>query len=328
MNEVLQCPSCGGTNQLPAGKTSMFCAFCGSPIQKPIESRILKSDNNELSKSKIIDGVLAYRNRNIKSLEEIVKLYSDSELDIIEHLDLSHNQISSLKNLNRFKAGTIDLNTNNIILIDDLPEMKGFFKEGLYRITFDKNVNLTGFSDTVIQRINNIVFSNITFSLLGCKSINFDSLKKLDQANLVANETGLTLLVDSDIKLPAFLQEKGFTCVIAIDNPQVSFWRFNDSLKKEKGKISYEPSRHESGWCFIATATMGSYDHPVVMELRNFRDNWILRKKWGKGFVNWYYHYGSIASKYIEKRFILKRICYLLIVKPLYILSKLIATKK
>jgi hypothetical protein len=73
---------------------------------------------------------------------------------------------------------------------------------------------------------------------------------------------------------------------------------------------------------------MGSYDHPEVVELRNFRDNWILEKKWGESFVNWYYHYGSIAAKSIEKSFVLKKICYLLIVKPLYILSKLINTKK
>ena len=326
MNEVLQCPSCGGTNQLPTGKTSMFCAFCGSPIQKPIENRILKGDS-ELHKSKIIDGVLAYRNRNIKSLEEIVKLYSDSELDIIGHLDLSHNQISSLKNLNRFKAGRIDFTNNNILLIDDLPEMQGFLKQGLYRINVDKNENLTGFSETVIHRINNIVFSNITFDLLGCNSINFDSLKSLDQTKLIANKTGLCLLVNSDIKLPVYLQKKGFTCVVATNDPQSSFWRFNDSLKEEV-KISYEPSRYESGWCFIATATMGSYDHPEVMELRNFRDNWILEKKWGKSFVTWYYHFGSIAAKSIEKSFVLKKICYLLIVKPLYILSKLITTKK
>jgi hypothetical protein len=63
------------------------------------------------------------------------------------------------------------------------------------------------------------------------------------------------------------------------------------------------------------------------MELRNLRDNWILKKQWGESFVNWYYHYGAIAAKSIEKSFVLKKICYLLIVKPLYILSKLITTK-
>lgn len=82
------------------------------------------------------------------------------------------------------------------------------------------------------------------------------------------------------------------------------------------------------GNCFIATATMGSYDHPIVLELRHFRDNWILEKSWGEAFVKWYYHYGAKAAKFIEKSFVLKKISYLLIVKPLFIISRLIQKKE
>jgi hypothetical protein len=97
--------------------------------------------------------------------------------------------------------------------------------------------------------------------------------------------------------------------------------------KIQKLEPNYVPPQKIKGGCFIATATMGSYDHPEVMALRNFRDNWILEKNWGESFVKWYYHYGQIAAKSIEKSFILKKICYLLIVKPLYIISKIITTK-
>ncbi len=89
--------------------------------------------------------------------------------------------------------------------------------------------------------------------------------------------------------------------------------KFIDSLDKKSG-----------GSCFIATATMGCYNEPKVMELRYFRDNWILQKSWGEGFVNWYYHYGAIAAKFIEKSFILKKISYLFIVKPLVYLSRIV----
>ncbi len=95
----------------------------------------------------------------------------------------------------------------------------------------------------------------------------------------------------------------------------------------KKFDSNYEAPK-QKGNCFIATATMGSYDHPEVMELRNFRDNWILEKKWGEGFVAWYYHYGSIAAKSIEKSFVLKKICYLLIVKPLVYLSRIVKFKQ
>lgn len=40
MSELLQCPSCGGSNQLPEGKNSMFCAFCGNAIEKKVDSKV------------------------------------------------------------------------------------------------------------------------------------------------------------------------------------------------------------------------------------------------------------------------------------------------
>ena len=88
---------------------------------------------------------------------------------------------------------------------------------------------------------------------------------------------------------------------------------------------NYEaPALGKKAGCFIATAAMGSYDHPLVLELRLFRDNWILQQKWGKSFVNWYYTYGAIAAKFIDKSIVLKKISYIFIVKPLYYISKLV----
>lgn len=103
--------------------------------------------------------------------------------------------------------------------------------------------------------------------------------------------------------------------------------KLKDAYIKKIQKIepNYEPPKAQSsGWCFIATAAMGSYDHPQVMELRHFRDEWILQKKWGDNFVELYYRYGAIAAKFIEKSFVLKKLSYLLIVKPLVYLSRMI----
>lgn len=43
------------------------------------------------------------------------------------------------------------------------------------------------------------------------------------------------------------------------------------------------------GSCFIATAAFGSYLHPSVKILRNFRDTFLLKNKAGISFVRWYY---------------------------------------
>ena len=119
------------------------------------------------------------------------------------------------------------------------------------------------------------------------------------------------------------------------DIPQNQNWLKSYSFDAVKTRAKYinklkkfdstytEPEFKKSG-CFIATAAMGSYDHPQVMELRHFRDEWILTKNWGESFVKWYYHYGEKAAKVIDKSFVLKKFSYLLIVKPLVYLSRIV----
>jgi hypothetical protein len=99
---------------------------------------------------------------------------------------------------------------------------------------------------------------------------------------------------------------------------------FNDfELKLTSFPIKKEnKSTEKKDGCFIATASMGSYDHPVVMDLRLFRDSWLLKRKWGIAFTDWYYTHGPKAAKIIEKSFLLRKITFLFLVKPLQIITK------
>ena len=74
--------------------------------------------------------------------------------------------------------------------------------------------------------------------------------------------------------------------------------------------------------CFIATAALGDYNHPIVMDLRNFRDNWLLNRNWGKLFTNWYYKHSPYASRIIEKSFLLKKITLFVLITPLHYVVK------
>jgi hypothetical protein len=56
-----------------------------------------------------------------------------------------------------------------------------------------------------------------------------------------------------------------------------------------------------SGGCFIATAAYGDYDHPHVQLLRRFRDRYLLTSSLGRMFVDMYYHYSPIVTRYIAK---------------------------
>lgn len=66
-------------------------------------------------------------------------------------------------------------------------------------------------------------------------------------------------------------------------------------------------SQDQRGRCFVATAAFGSYDAPEVVALRNFRDQYLLEKKWGRVFVDIYYRTSPPLARILDKSESLKR---------------------
>lgn len=56
------------------------------------------------------------------------------------------------------------------------------------------------------------------------------------------------------------------------------------------------------GYCFIATAVYEDYNHPKVMILRQFRDNYLLTNTSGKKFVDFYYKNSPKFADYIKNK--------------------------
>jgi len=54
------------------------------------------------------------------------------------------------------------------------------------------------------------------------------------------------------------------------------------------------------GGCFIATAAYGSYLHPDVMILREFRDKYLLTNQPGRAFVAVYYKISPPVADFIR----------------------------
>lgn len=105
-----------------------------------------------------------------------------------------------------------------------------------------------------------------------------------------------------------------------------------------KSELNYETSNFnegngstkesKKGNCFIATATMGGYNHPNVKELQHFRDQYLKNKSWGIRFVDWYYKNGPIIANFISKSSFLKKISFWFLIKPLLIVTRLIIRMK
>ena len=80
----------------------------------------------------------------------------------------------------------------------------------------------------------------------------------------------------------------------------------------------------KTGNCFIATATMGDYDHPIVLDLRNFRDNVLKKSIAGRLFIKIYYTIGPIPAFFVGKSRYLRIFSYKFLIKPLHrLISKL-----
>jgi hypothetical protein len=87
-------------------------------------------------------------------------------------------------------------------------------------------------------------------------------------------------------------------------------------------------SNKEEGGCFIATAAMGDYNHPTVIDLRLFRDNYLLKKSWGQKFTNWYYTHGPKVAKLIKHSRLGRKVTFFTIIKPLHFLVSNLFNKK
>jgi len=76
------------------------------------------------------------------------------------------------------------------------------------------------------------------------------------------------------------------------------------------------------GPCFIATATLGDYNHPTVKHLRYLRDTYLINKSWGRTFIKYYYKCSPSLAQIIERSPILKKLSYLLLIKPIFVITK------
>ena len=70
--------------------------------------------------------------------------------------------------------------------------------------------------------------------------------------------------------------------------------------------------------CFVATATLGDSNHPIIYDLRFYRDNYLRKRNWGRVFIKQYYTYSPFLANIIKRNNILRKLCLYLLIKPIH----------
>lgn len=310
-----------------------------------------------------ISGIERFRGAQIINLSnnKINTLPFLGDFDQLQVLDLSGNEIEKVNGLffNNFKIENssdfgeyrgetinrdifIFLNRNKISTISD--EVVNNLKSLLI---INSSIKLEIQENPIISTPEIKIFQKLNCTLTAKELMESQDLWITSVSNYLTESFSQDRWSNPDIQKKAFLewmkefeveQEKepkthSYIIIYLKQDKSESEWCELSYPSVDKVKVAlrrrtgYNPDDVSSGYCFIATAAMDSYDHPKVLELRHFRDEWILRKSWGGKFVKFYYRYGPFAAKLIEKKFILKRLSYLFIVTPLVSLSRFIKYK-
>jgi tetratricopeptide (TPR) repeat protein len=96
-------------------------------------------------------------------------------------------------------------------------------------------------------------------------------------------------------------------CFWYLERKQEAANAFNLAQQGEDSDISMQAAKaiarmnEKQGFCFVATACYGSYDHPDVMTFREWRDSRLLRTSYGRVLVGLYYRFSPPVAERVAR---------------------------
>ena len=318
----VKCQSCGAAQNI---NENLNCIFCGSVINDngDIKNRIekLNSNGNLFKLAEVafeggdFDEAINYYNKCLEVESEFFEAWYKKGLSILKTSTIGN--FKSQQSISAFKQA-----------INNSPDADSFKKRlkkdvipficDYYIISFNHFKQFKTLENSGIELAEKFARANDTVEfIIEQIGIDIDEIKKLH--GVLADISEKMALVT----LGTMLGKGGLDKVNNdFDHAikKINFIR-DEILLKLWQNLESETAPKKKG-CFIATAAMGDYDHPVVKDLRIFRDNWLNEKKWGKSFISWYYENGPRVAKVIEKSTLLRKITFFSIVKPLHFLTR------
>jgi len=151
--------------------------------------------------------------------------------------------------------------------------------------------NILGSTDELYLNVSSAVVSNALGMIIEVvndaqSGLEYNRAKLLLLPSIVSDAVSAIGLMDSlDMNSQTrrrFLENKA---TINSINTQL------DSVRRQIRSATSTSSSSGSSGCYIATMAYGDYDHPQVMELRKFRDEFLNKSALGRSFIRFYYKY-------------------------------------
>ncbi|MBK9045648.1 MAG: hypothetical protein IPL74_02720 [Bacteroidetes bacterium] len=150
-----------------------------------------------------------------------------------------------------------------------------------------------GFNDDLYLKVSSAVVNNAQGMLI--------TVVNEAQENFKLNYNIIHL---NKIVSDAILITSSLSTFDMLPDLKIHFTRNREALTNLQNQINRAStsSRQSSssgtgGGCYIATMAYGSYEHPQVIVLRTYRDNYLLKSFWGRYFVKIYYHYSPMLVR-------------------------------
>lgn len=222
------------------------------------------------------------RDRNIrahpvlKMLRSIMDLSSNKFESVANAKQLLADTSSSLAQLRIILGSKNDLYLNLSTRIAAnaqsmcISEINQFFDE-------EKASSSSGFSNTYSQRINYAVLIEQAWALI-----------------LVIDKMDL-----SDSFRLKFKENRSLLQDIRNQTSPSSSAAISSTSRNSTNTPSYPSSKPKSG-CYIATMAYGDYDHPQVVVLRSFRDNYLSKSFLGRQFIAVYYGFSPLLVEKLK----------------------------
>lgn len=341
-----KCPDCGGELRVPENRTQVKCMYCGHDILIHDQNKITVEVQSNIDN--LLDlAITAHGNNNYP---EAYEYYSRVLEEEPEHIIARYGKASC--------AGALSTLTNPRI-----QEMMDLFEEctndcpeelksqilpiaikGIYNsLAIAYNGALEMYKEYIKDKNAWKYWTDISVDIKSGIKTFVDPLFGFIYEEYVDPDYRirfykLIIKIDSDIINGFTYTEQVWISTYGWDTEtrhprpnkeyrEILLKEFNEYvslLKKVAPNFVAPEIQEEKKGCFIATATMGNYDHPYVLILRNFRDNILEKKKLGLMFIEIYYKVSPCFAKLISKNKTAQLLCLVFIIRPSVYIANII----